>query len=1006
MHLNWFHIVSVVLAAAFLFPIEYVEASQSLAGNVYYVSMTGDDDNDGSSARPWRTIQKAADSLSPGDTVRIQPGIYREQVEMHVSGLPNAPITFLADDGGAQQGDASVRLWGSEDSTGMTWNVLGSSECPAARFNHVPAEDYGKVFCADLSNWQENGEYIIPDIVARVNDSTGDLTSLTRAREPDEKVVTLWKHHEFWWAADGGSLAAGDGGTSRRYLFDATTDTLPEGIEEGSIRTLGDLTDGTVFMIDNVDAFYQYRRQIKGMLPTGCTANCTGIEVQTGNPTFESRPVDFDFGHWDGIGKFTKYYVEGLPQLLDTPGEWVYDTATKKIYIWSGVSPQSDHLEIARRHLGISFSAPDESIQGARYVTLDGLSIEMINLNYRYIPGAGTVERAMFNWNVMDVYHVQGALAFFSWAEMGDSSGLKLQNLRIAYSSNGIQFFQGGGGAIARDITLANNEIFNIDGAALRVSGWVGEQGQSYPAFDRFTLQGNHIYHIGYRVNDPTLDNGSGVHLENDKIHNLTVQNNLIEDTAHIGLAIEGTAPGKKSNNLLVKGNTIRGACRNGADCGGLYLWTKSKPNNGTTIVENILEDNQGWSYVMTACMAPYYISGSSSCDNRWGGPDGLYGMGFYADNTGGFAVYRNLIRNNGFTGMYLGNPTSRNGAMLLYNNVIDNAYYGIDFEEGKRFVNLQIKNNIFYNIRGAGIFAYNLKGKISIDHNLYKNEAGGAAWILDGDHLATVADVQSATRYEDHGQDYSGTIFINDPPAVWDDYAPKPDSSIVDAGDKVPDFYGVQQSVDYPSHCSPYDLGITELDQPLPELVLSSPANGQTLSLSGKSARLIWQPVYCASRYVAQTSVDGGKTWRNLRVGGLKTFVVAPRLARYRTYTWRVLAYEGSRVAVQSQEYTFRTPYPPSTPLLLMPANGSQTSLTPTFTWKAAKPAGYDFTYALRFKAAGDVREIDTGNATGFSIPASAPLLPGKKYTWQVRACNDVGLCSAWSKARRLITQ
>jgi hypothetical protein len=42
----------------------------------YHVSPTGSDSNPGSEARPFRTIQKAADSVKPGDTVLVGDGVY------------------------------------------------------------------------------------------------------------------------------------------------------------------------------------------------------------------------------------------------------------------------------------------------------------------------------------------------------------------------------------------------------------------------------------------------------------------------------------------------------------------------------------------------------------------------------------------------------------------------------------------------------------------------------------------------------------------------------------------------------------------------------------------------------------------------------------------------------------------------------------------------------------------------------------------------------------------
>lgn len=62
----------------------------------YYVSTTGSDTNSGTSAvSPWRTIQKAANTLAPGDTALVRGGIYHEAVTVNVSGSGAAGrVTF------------------------------------------------------------------------------------------------------------------------------------------------------------------------------------------------------------------------------------------------------------------------------------------------------------------------------------------------------------------------------------------------------------------------------------------------------------------------------------------------------------------------------------------------------------------------------------------------------------------------------------------------------------------------------------------------------------------------------------------------------------------------------------------------------------------------------------------------------------------------------------------------------------------------------------------------
>ena len=63
-------------------------------GQNYYVSSTGNEDNDGSLLSPWLTIQNGIDNLAPGNTLYIMAGTYNEKVFVEASGKPDSIITI------------------------------------------------------------------------------------------------------------------------------------------------------------------------------------------------------------------------------------------------------------------------------------------------------------------------------------------------------------------------------------------------------------------------------------------------------------------------------------------------------------------------------------------------------------------------------------------------------------------------------------------------------------------------------------------------------------------------------------------------------------------------------------------------------------------------------------------------------------------------------------------------------------------------------------------------
>jgi hypothetical protein len=86
-------------------PVTLTFATPALAHDLY-VSLTGSDQNPGSQQTPFRTIQKAADSIAADDVVHVAPGFYEENVTVKRSGKPDAPIIFKGSTGARNKGFA------------------------------------------------------------------------------------------------------------------------------------------------------------------------------------------------------------------------------------------------------------------------------------------------------------------------------------------------------------------------------------------------------------------------------------------------------------------------------------------------------------------------------------------------------------------------------------------------------------------------------------------------------------------------------------------------------------------------------------------------------------------------------------------------------------------------------------------------------------------------------------------------------------------------------------
>ena len=65
-----------------------------LCGKDLFVSVNGSNKNSGSADAPFATVAYAASKAKAGDTVKIGPGIFREEITLKRSGKKGAPITF------------------------------------------------------------------------------------------------------------------------------------------------------------------------------------------------------------------------------------------------------------------------------------------------------------------------------------------------------------------------------------------------------------------------------------------------------------------------------------------------------------------------------------------------------------------------------------------------------------------------------------------------------------------------------------------------------------------------------------------------------------------------------------------------------------------------------------------------------------------------------------------------------------------------------------------------
>ena len=283
-----------------------------LTNQTLYVSPTGSDRNPGTQTKPLATIAAANRRLIFGGTIRLLPGIYREEIHLDPNRmLFQFPLVI--------EGTEAI-ITGSEPAATTTWTRCTPETCP-----DIP-------------------EKAIPHVVVSRWQTPRDPTIITETG-PDGKIYDLPMARSPWHFAD----------TANK------TDTF---LTDSTLANTLKLTGATAVVIDGGSrcGAFMYERQIIRYTPA------------TGTMTFDVPAGAITYGiQENGIGPYTSYYVKNTPSLLDTPGEWYYNPHTQRLYLWplTDQNPGLSSIEIGVRHIGI---AVDRSNVRIRNLTIEGIN--------------------------------------------------------------------------------------------------------------------------------------------------------------------------------------------------------------------------------------------------------------------------------------------------------------------------------------------------------------------------------------------------------------------------------------------------------------------------------------------------------------------------------------------------------------------------------------------------------------------------------------------------------
>lgn len=472
-----------------------------------YVARDGDDAADGSEDRPFATLERARDEarLRKADgpvTIFVREGVYS---------LPRTLQLGPQDSGTA---DAPI-VWRSYPGESVTL----SGGAPISGFTRwkgaIRVADASAFLKAPFRQMFYDGKR---QILARYPNYTPENPYYGGWAYVDGKLVPLYTDIP---------------GESKRILQ----------YKEGDAREWAYPEDGEVFIFPRYNWWNNIVRiESIDRLSRWITLNR--------DCSYAIRPGD-------------RYYVQGMFEELDSPGEWFFDTRDGKLYFWP---PEGERAPADMTVYAANLRTILSLAAGTAYVSFRGFTFEhssgtAITLN--------NTTRCLIAGNVI--------------RNVGD------------YSGSGISISGGtGNGAVG-------NDIYEVGSNAIALSG--GDRITLTPAENY--AENNYIHHTGvfYKQGVGISISGCGNRASYNYIH----------DTPRFAVLFSG-------NNLAIEYNHMRHMNLETSDTGAVYTggrdWISSR---GTVIRYNYMHDSIGFGFENGQWVTPYYSWGVYLDDNAGG---------------------------------------------------------------------------------------------------------------------------------------------------------------------------------------------------------------------------------------------------------------------------------------------------------------------------------------------------------------------------------------------------
>jgi len=674
--------------------------------SVRYIDFAnGRDANPGTKERPWKhhpwdkkATGKAA-ACKGVHTYCFKKGVvYRGALVARESGRPGNPVRLTVD---PSWGTGAAGLYGSVKIE------RGWKRCTDATSREIPKAGRSKTWYIDL------GKSFVPRLLCEVRG--GKATRIPIARTPNWKIVNPDDPRSEWWELTGrilevqirldsvkgfrkGDSVTGTGkwadrdenrdniAASRNTVTEVGKDYICIALrawKKGEIRRGAKITNGRVTAqvkgISNTWANtarfidVKHLREPQQDYYTGATLWAEGSNMPT---PFPRKVLSYDSKEravraWaasvkSGPTTYCRYYLEGLPQYLDSPGEWCCVEKGKnagRLYVRlpDDRDPNHSNIEAARETILID-------IRNKSHIDVSGLDMRYVNPLDPKWPSRPPLSRPY-----AATIHL-----------LGNCSHINIHHCHIGHVGYGITAMPEKDGDVLDHIEITDNDIHDVDGSGLFLNlrhHWLLVK-KAIVRLVHVDILRNRLTNVGSRVIEPKARGRDTINVQQGEI--VEVAGNVVDRSYGVGIIVfAGQEFGKGFMahllmRTLIHHNKVTNSLLSLQDYGGIASW-----QIGPSYVYNNISGNPvGYKHVhWRRFQTGEWKLGPTRREN-WHRRS-CYALGIY------------------FDGQYKGYAFN-NIAWGKNNNVNDPIYNACAFNEAQGFMNV-VFNNTFYSF-GVGL--------------------------------------------------------------------------------------------------------------------------------------------------------------------------------------------------------------------------------------------------------------------------------------------------------------